>query len=153
MAVNTKRVFYVKYLAAPDFAETLGARRPDVRLDKLENDSADAGSRRRSSARRMLTRSARHRRDRDQIPRYRRPARPHAETADRVQQRRGLRHRRRRGVHGSGRAVVNQAGGNAQAVAEHVLGMMLALAKRIVESTRQCGGKEKFERTGTKATR
>src|SRR5258707_9788913 len=40
MAGNTKRVFYVKYLAAPDFAEAL-ARRPDVRLDKLENESAD----------------------------------------------------------------------------------------------------------------
>src|SRR5258706_1070917 len=40
MAGNTKRVFYVKYLAAPDYAETL-AQRPDVRLDKLENESPD----------------------------------------------------------------------------------------------------------------
>src|SRR5262249_39204823 len=40
MAVNTKRVFYVKYLAAPDYEATL-ARRPDVRLDKLENESPD----------------------------------------------------------------------------------------------------------------
>src|ERR1700716_1818498 len=40
MAGNTKRVFYVKYLAAPDYAETI-ARRPDVRLDKLENESPD----------------------------------------------------------------------------------------------------------------
>src|SRR6202163_1276720 len=40
MPVNTKRVFYVKYLAARDYADAL-ARRPDVRLDKLENDSAD----------------------------------------------------------------------------------------------------------------
>ena len=41
MAVNTKRVFYVKYLASPTYAEAL-AQRPDVRLDRLENDSADA---------------------------------------------------------------------------------------------------------------
>ena len=40
MAVNTKRVFYVKYLAAPDYEQTL-ARRPDVRLDKLENETAE----------------------------------------------------------------------------------------------------------------
>src|ERR1700704_982845 len=40
MAGNTKRVFYVKYLAAPDYAEAL-AQRPDVRLDKLENESPD----------------------------------------------------------------------------------------------------------------
>ena len=40
MAGNTKRVFYVKYLAAPDYAEMI-ARRPDVRLDKLENESPD----------------------------------------------------------------------------------------------------------------
>jgi len=30
--------------------------------------------------------------------------------------------------------VVNQSGGNAYSVAEHVLGMMLCLSKRIVES-------------------
>ena len=40
MPGNTKRVFYVKYLASPDFAEIL-ARRPDIRLDKLENESPD----------------------------------------------------------------------------------------------------------------
>jgi D-3-phosphoglycerate dehydrogenase len=43
MAVNTKRVFYVKYLAAPDYEAAL-ARRPDVHLDKLENDSPDAAA-------------------------------------------------------------------------------------------------------------
>ena len=40
MSVNTKRVFYVKYLSHSIFADLLGAR-PDVRLDKLENDSAE----------------------------------------------------------------------------------------------------------------
>ena len=38
MPANAKRVFYVKYLAAPLFQEIL-ATRPDVTLHKLENDS------------------------------------------------------------------------------------------------------------------
>jgi D-3-phosphoglycerate dehydrogenase len=40
MSVNTKRVFYMKYLSHGIFADLLGAR-PDVRLDKLENDTAE----------------------------------------------------------------------------------------------------------------
>src|SRR5260221_6635641 len=40
VSVNTKRVFYVKYLADPVYAEILG-RRSDVRLDRLENESQD----------------------------------------------------------------------------------------------------------------
>ena len=41
MSVNSKRVFYVKYLAHPVYAEMLAAR-PDVRLDRLENETAEA---------------------------------------------------------------------------------------------------------------
>ena len=40
MAVNTKRVFYVRQVAHKSFMDVL-ATRPDVRLDKLENDSPD----------------------------------------------------------------------------------------------------------------
>ena len=40
MAPNTKRVFYVKYVAAPIYLEILG-RRPDVQVDKLVNDSPE----------------------------------------------------------------------------------------------------------------
>jgi D-3-phosphoglycerate dehydrogenase / 2-oxoglutarate reductase len=40
MSVNNKRVFYVKYLAHQIYAEILNAR-PDVRLDRLENESAE----------------------------------------------------------------------------------------------------------------
>ena len=40
MADGSKRVFYVKYLAHNNFIEILGSR-SDIRLDKLENDSAD----------------------------------------------------------------------------------------------------------------
>jgi D-3-phosphoglycerate dehydrogenase len=40
MAPNAKRVFYVKYLPSAVYPTVL-AQRPDVRLDKLENDSPD----------------------------------------------------------------------------------------------------------------
>jgi len=40
MSVNNKRVFYVKYLAHPIYADMLRAR-PNVRLDLLENESAE----------------------------------------------------------------------------------------------------------------
>ena len=40
MAPNAKRVFYVKYLSGPVFGEIL-AKRPDIQLDKLENESTD----------------------------------------------------------------------------------------------------------------
>ena len=40
MSVNNKRVFYVKYLAHQIYADILNAR-PDVRLDRLENESPE----------------------------------------------------------------------------------------------------------------
>src|SRR3954470_7803294 len=40
MSVNTKRVFYVKYLAHHVYAEIMQAR-PDIRFDRLENESPD----------------------------------------------------------------------------------------------------------------
>src|SRR5271155_503097 len=42
MSVNSKRVFYVKYLAHQVYADILKAR-PDVRLDRLENESPEEG--------------------------------------------------------------------------------------------------------------
>ena len=40
MSVNSKRVFYVKYLANPIYIDILKAR-PDVRLDRIENESPE----------------------------------------------------------------------------------------------------------------
>src|SRR6201746_2954204 len=40
MSVNNKRAFYVKYLSHQIYADILQAR-PDVRLDRLENESPD----------------------------------------------------------------------------------------------------------------
>lgn len=50
----------------------------------------------------------------------------------------------------AGVLVVNQAGGNAQSVAEHALGMMLSLSKRIVEVDKALRREEPFERTAYK---
>ena len=46
----------------------------------------------------------------------------------------------------AGVAVVNQAGGNADSVAEHTLGVMLALSKRIAESDRRLRRERGFTR-------
>lgn len=46
----------------------------------------------------------------------------------------------------AGVLVINQAGGNAQAVAEHTLGLMLDLAKRISESDRRLRAERGFSR-------
>ena len=40
MKDNVKRVFYVRYLAHPCYLDII-AQRPEIRLDKLENDTAD----------------------------------------------------------------------------------------------------------------
>ena len=103
MSVNNKRVFYVKYLAHPIYAEILAAR-PDVRLDRLENESPDAmfGADPGRGAR--LPDRCGARRTGAAFPRRCGPAAARAEPADRLQQRRGLRSRRCRGLHGGGRA-------------------------------------------------
>ena len=41
MKDNVKRVFYVRYLAHPCYLEII-AQRPEIRLDKLEHETADA---------------------------------------------------------------------------------------------------------------
>jgi D-3-phosphoglycerate dehydrogenase len=41
----------------------------------------------------------------------------------------------------AGVAVVNQAGGNADSVAEHTLAMMLAGSRRMIECTAACAAK------------
>ena len=38
---NVKRVFYVRFLNHPIYLDLIAAR-PEIRLDKLENDSPDA---------------------------------------------------------------------------------------------------------------
>ena len=98
VSVNTKRVFYVKYLADPVFAETL-AQRPDVRLDRLENDAPEEVAAPVLAAAHVYQVGS----ARDEIARAvsrgcvadRAGARP----PDRVDQRGRLRHRRREVLH------------------------------------------------------
>jgi D-3-phosphoglycerate dehydrogenase len=135
MPANTKRVFYVKYLSHNIFVELLGAR-PDIRLDRLENDSADAvvapilaGAHafQIGAARDELART--YHVDRDFLRRT-----PSLlivssngagyDTVDVA------------ACTEAGVLVVNQSGGNRQSVAEHVLAMLLTLSKRIIETDR-----------------
>jgi len=135
MSVNNKRVFYVKYLAHDIYVEIMKGR-PDVRLDRLENESpaemftpilADAHAYQVGAARDELARHFHV--DKDFLKRTPNllivssngagfdPVDVDACTA-------------------AGVLVVNQSGGNANSVAEHALGMLLTLSKRILESDR-----------------
>src|SRR6202048_3745036 len=135
MSVNNKRVFYVKYLAHPVYAETLSAR-SDVRLDRLENESpedvfapilAEAHAYQIGAARDELA--------------------PHFHVhADLLRRAPNLLIVSSNGAGfdpvdveactAAGVLVVNQSGGNAHSVAEHALGMLLTLSKRILEADR-----------------
>ncbi len=146
MAVNTKRVFYVKYLASPTYAETL-AQRPDVRLDRLENDSADAvvapilaeahayqvGSARDELATHFHVTAALLVRAPDLLI-----VSTNGAGYDTVNV---------KDCTAAGVLVVNQAGGNREAVAEHTVGMMLTLSKRIVEVDRAMRREKSLDRS------
>ena len=135
MAVNQKRVFYVNRLAAQTFADVL-AERPDVRLDKLTNDTTDAEYTANLDGAHGYQIGA----SRGELqPRW------FGDAALLAQARNLL-------VVSSGGAgydtidvdactaagvlAVNQAGGNAEGVAEHALALMLNLTKRIMETDR-----------------
>jgi len=136
MAANTKRVFYVKYLSSMLFADIL-AQRPDVQLDKLENETPD------DEAEPILRQAHVY-----QIGASRQIIAPrlqvHAKLLARTPNLIAV------SSNGAGYdtidvddctaqgiAVVNQSGGNKEGVAEHALAMMLSLSKRINETDRR----------------
>src|SRR5437868_13664488 len=132
---DVKRVFYVKYLAHTNFVEILG-KRSDIRLDKLENDTPDdvatpvlAGAHafQIGSARDELARK--YHADRDLLRRTQSLLIVSTNGA-------GYDTVNLNACTDAGVLVVNQAGGNKEAVAEHALGLMLSLTKRIVETDR-----------------
>jgi len=135
MSVNNKRVFYVKYLAHEIYANILRAR-PDVRLDRLENESPEAVSAPILAAAHVYQIGA----ARDEIARH-----FHAD-ANLLARAPNLLIVSSNGAGfdpvdvdactAAGVVVVNQSGGNAHSVAEHALGMMLTLSKRIIEADR-----------------
>ncbi|HVY18273.1 MAG TPA: hydroxyacid dehydrogenase [Rhodopila sp.] len=133
MAPNTKRVFYVNNVSAPIYLEML-AKRPDIHVDKLVNDSPDAeaepilaqahayqiGSSRQELAMRFQGYAPLLQRCPNLLV-----LSTNGAGFDTV----SLKDATEAGV-----AVVNQAGGNKEGVAEHVMAMMLTLSKRIVMS-------------------
>jgi D-3-phosphoglycerate dehydrogenase / 2-oxoglutarate reductase len=135
MSVNNKRVFYVKYLAHEIYADILRAR-PDVRLDRLENESPEAIAAPILAAAHVYQIGA----ARDEIAEH-----FHA-NADLLRRAPNLLLVSSNGAGfdpvdvdactAAGVVVVNQSGGNAHSVAEHALGMLLTLSKRIIEADR-----------------
>ncbi|MGA2289886.1 hydroxyacid dehydrogenase [Bradyrhizobium sp.] len=135
MSANNKRVFYVKYLAHEVYADILRAR-PDVRLDRLENESAEEIASPILAAAHAYQIGA----ARDELARH-----FHAD-ADLLARAPNLLIVSSNGAGydpvdveactAAGVLVVNQSGGNAHSVAEHALGMMLTLSKRILEADR-----------------
>src|ERR1700744_6288182 len=135
MTVNNKRVFYVKYLAHPIYAEILKAR-PDVRLDRLENETPEA------EFAPVLSEAHAY-----QIGAARDELAPHFHVHDEFLKRApnllivssngaGFDPVDVEACTRAGVLVVNQSGGNAHSVAEHALGMLLTLSKRIIEADR-----------------
>jgi D-3-phosphoglycerate dehydrogenase len=135
MAVNNKRVFYVKYLPNQIYVDILKAR-PDVRLDRLENESAGEIAAPILSAAHAYQIGA----ARDELAKH-----FHAD-ADLLRRAPNLLVVSSNGAGydpvdveactAAGVLVVNQSGGNAHSVAEHALGMLLTLSKRIIEADR-----------------
>jgi D-3-phosphoglycerate dehydrogenase len=135
MSVNSKRVFYVKYLAHEIYADILRAR-PDVRLDRLENESPDAIAAPILAAAHAYQVGA----ARDELAKH-----FHVD-ADLLRRSPNLLIVSSNGAGydpvdveactAAGVVVVNQSGGNAHSVAEHALGMLLTLSKRIIEADR-----------------
>jgi D-3-phosphoglycerate dehydrogenase len=133
MEPNTKRVFYVNNVSAQVYLDIL-ATRPDIQVDKLVNDSPDAeaepilaqahayqiGSSRQELALKFQGYTPLLQRCPNLLV-----LSTNGAGFDTV----GLADATTAGV-----AVVNQAGGNKEGVAEHVLAMMLTLSKRLVMS-------------------
>jgi len=147
MTPNTKRVFYVKYLSSPLYAEIL-AQRPDVQLDKLENETPDAeaepvlsqahvyqiGASRQVIAQRLQVHAELLARTPNLIAASSNGAGYDTIDVD--------------ACTAQGIAVVNQSGGNKEGVAEHALAMMLTLSKRIIETDRRMRSGDGIPRNG-----
>ncbi|VIO71815.1 hydroxyacid dehydrogenase [Bradyrhizobium ivorense] len=136
MTVNNKRVFYVKYLAHEIYIDIM-KKRPDVRLDRLENETPEA------QFAPILGEAHAY-----QIGAARDELAPHFHAhADLLKRAPNLLIVSSNGAGfdpvdvdactKAGVLVVNQSGGNANSVAEHALAMMLTLSKRIIQSDRR----------------
>jgi D-3-phosphoglycerate dehydrogenase / 2-oxoglutarate reductase len=135
MSVNNKRVFYVKYLAHQIYADILQAR-SDVRLDRLENESSDEIAAPVLAAAHVYQIGA----ARDELAPHFHAGRDLLRRAPNLlivsSNGAGFDPVDVEACTEAGVVVVNQSGGNANSVAEHALGMLLTLSKRIMESDR-----------------
>src|SRR5262249_56752823 len=133
MKDNVKRVFYVRYVAHPCYADISG-QRPEIRLDKLENEAADEVARPiMAAAHAYQIGSAR-----DELkPRFyvqrdllaRMPnlliVSTNGAGFDTVSV---------KDCTDAGVLVVNQTGGNAEAGATHLLAIVLVLSQQIIQT-------------------
>ncbi len=135
--VNSKRVFCVQPHRPVGFGEMLG-KRGDIRLDMLEQRTPDDAALQILAAAHAYQMSS----ARDELaPHYHARAELLGRTPNLlIVSTNGAGYDTvdvnactQRGV-----LVVNQSGGNAEAVAEHVLGMMLCLVKRVPDSIARC---------------
>jgi D-3-phosphoglycerate dehydrogenase len=135
MSVNNKRVFYVKYLANEIYADILRAR-PDVRLDRLENESPDEISAPILAAAHAYQIGA----ARDELARHFHVDHDLLKRAPNLlivsSNGAGYDPVDVEACTAAGVLVVNQSGGNAHSVAEHALAMLITLSKRIIQADR-----------------
>src|SRR3954447_17943790 len=135
MFLNKKRGVFVKYLAHPIYTELMQAR-PDIRFDRLENESPDEVATPILAAAHVYQIGA----ARDEIARHfhvdhellRRAPNQLLVSSNGA----GFDPVDVDACSAAGVLVVNQSGGNAHSVAEHALAMMLTLSKRIIEADR-----------------
>ncbi|HUK57834.1 MAG TPA: NAD(P)-dependent oxidoreductase [Stellaceae bacterium] len=135
MAVNSIRIFYVRRIFHPIFAEII-AKRPQITLDMIENDASDEAAAPILAGAHIYSVSS----ARDELnPKFyvtselltKTPALLLVSTTGA-----GFDTVKLKDCTAAGIAVVNQSGGNREAVAEHVLALMISLSKRIGETDR-----------------
>ncbi|MBA4424000.1 MAG: 3-phosphoglycerate dehydrogenase, partial [Syntrophus sp. (in: bacteria)] len=135
MAVTIKRVCYMKYLPDSLYIDIM-AKRPDVKLDNLDHCGTDAAMQPILKAAHVYQISA----ARDEIAPELYADKPLLARAPNLlavsTNGAGYDTVNLKACTEAGVLVVNQAGGNREAVAEHVLGMMLCLSKRIIQADR-----------------
>ena len=136
MAPNAKRVFYLNAVSAQVYIDILGGR-PDIQLDKLVNDSPE------DAAEKILSQAHAY-----QIGSSRQELAMKYQGYTPLLQRcpnlvvlstngAGFDTVSLADATTAGVAVVNQAGGNKEGVAEHVMAMMLGLSKKLMLSDHQ----------------
>jgi D-3-phosphoglycerate dehydrogenase len=133
MKENVKRVFYVRRVAHPCFLDII-AQRPEIRLDKLGNETSESTVEPILAAAHAYQIGA----ARDDVP-----PKFHVERTLLARMPNllvvssggaGFDTVNVKDCSDAGILVVNQSGGNAEAVATHVVGMLLVLSKQLVQA-------------------